>query len=48
MVEQVFAISKYEVAWITWEHLCVKFGYDPLTTKNILLYVNRAESVKCS
>ena len=44
--EQCVVLSKHELPWVTWQLICVKFGFDPLKTKDILLYVNRAEVVK--
>jgi hypothetical protein len=30
--------------WTSWQLICVKWGFDPFKTTDVLLYCNRAEA----
>lgn len=42
--EKAVLLSKCEMPWTSWQLICVKWGFDPFKTTDVLLYCNRAEA----
>lgn len=42
MDEKCICVSRAEVPWVTWQRICVKFGFDPFKTGDVLLYCTKA------
>ena len=41
-MKEVVLLKKNEMPWVSWQIICVKFGYDPFKTNNVLLYIDHA------